>query len=828
MTSRQLDEEAIFHVARAIPSPEARSAYLDQICANDQALRDRVVRLLDVHEKEEHFLNDDQRLLEPTRTTPRPAECAGSQIGRYRLMEQIGEGGMGVVFVAEQQRPFRRKVAVKVIKPGMDSKAVIARFEAERQALALMDHPNVAKVLDAGTTESGHPYFAMELVRGVPITDYCDLNRLTIKERLQLFTDVCSAIQHAHQKGIIHRDIKPSNVLVTLHDGIPVPKIIDFGVAKALNARLSDKTIYTEHLQVVGTMLYMSPEQAELSGLDVDTRSDIYSLGVLLYELLTGTTPFQKEELDQAGFDEQRRILREKDPPRASVRISSLGVTATAIAEHRKTDARRLSLMVKGDLDWIVLKALEKDRTRRYESAAAFAADVKRSLLHETVSARPPSIRYKSAKFCRRNRFAVGTVTAIITALVTGLLLALAGYRAAESQKTQAIREAEKAQLAVSLFTQMLGTPPPGTTEHAAGGTTEVLSSSVPGMLDAFGVSISHHPGLVEHPDVEANIRMVVGWAVYRFDGNKALDHFRRALELRKANPDDHQLLAQSLFAIGHALVKITPKDYQEVEMYYRKALAEEEATCKGTDSALKAVIFQSLAHLYMQEGQLDKAVRYGNESVRMHARVFGDAHLESGIALRTLSQIYDEMGNATLAIKYRRNAVEVFRRGGYVNGDWGNCLQLGKLLQKHGDIDGAITAYRNSLNAIESGHPADHKKQACSIFFLADASYANGNLELVDRYLSRFMALADRESSVKETDNYIDAVLLNVSRLAECDQTDKAVFRLNEVCEKLQKRMASGEEVESSQRNAIKELWKRLKIPANADKWQLLLEPQD
>ncbi len=280
-------------------------------------------------------------------------------------MEQIGEGGMGTVFVAEQERPIRRKVAIKVIKPGMDSKAVVARFEAERQALAMMDHLNIAKVLDAGTTEAGRPYFAMELVRGIPITDYCDDNRLPIRERLELFVHVCHAIQHAHQKGIIHRDIKPTNVLVTLHDGTPVPKVIDFGVAKALNTRLTDRTIYTEHLQVIGTLLYMSPEQAELSGLDIDTRSDIYSLGVLLYELLTGTTPFQKKDLDHAALDEQRRIIREKDPPRASVRISSLGETATGIAEHRKTDPKKLRQLVRGDLDWIVLRALEKDRTRR-------------------------------------------------------------------------------------------------------------------------------------------------------------------------------------------------------------------------------------------------------------------------------------------------------------------------------------------------------------------------------------------------------------------------------------------------------------------------------
>ena len=353
-------------------------------------------------------------------------------------MEQIGEGGMGIVFVAEQERPIRRKVAIKVIKPGMDSKAVVARFEAERQALAMMDHANIAKVFDAGTTDSGHPYFAMELVKGVPITEYCDRNRLTVRERLELFIQVCQAIQHAHQKGIIHRDIKPSNVLVTLHDGKPVPKVIDFGVAKAINARLTDRTIYTEHLQVIGTLLYMSPEQAELSGLDIDTRSDIYSLGVLLYELLTGTTPFQKKELDKAAFDEQRRIIREKDPPRASVRISSLGETATVVAEHRKTDVRKLHQLVRGDLDWIVLKALEKDRIRRYETASGFAADVERFLEHEPVDARPPSAGYRLSRFVRRNRSVVIVTLVIIALLVAGVIGTTSGL-------IWAIRERDRA-----------------------------------------------------------------------------------------------------------------------------------------------------------------------------------------------------------------------------------------------------------------------------------------------------------------------------------------------------------------------------------------------
>ena len=299
-------------------------------------------------------------------------------IGPYKLLEQIGEGGFGVVFMAEQQRPVRRRVALKVIKPGMDTRQVIARFEAERQALALMDHPNISRVLDAGATESGRPYFVMELVRGIPLSEFCDQNRLTVGERLELFITVCHAVQHAHQKGIIHRDIKPNNVLVTLHDGTPVAKVIDFGVAKATGQQLTEKTLFTSFAQMIGTPLYMSPEQAEMSGLDVDTRSDIYSLGVLLYELLTGTTPFDQERMRTAGYDEVRRIIREEEPAKPSARISTLNRAATTVTANRKSDPSRLRQLFRGELDWIVMKALEKDRNRRYETAAAFAADVQR------------------------------------------------------------------------------------------------------------------------------------------------------------------------------------------------------------------------------------------------------------------------------------------------------------------------------------------------------------------------------------------------------------------------------------------------------------------
>ena len=475
--AEQLSAKEIFILAAGLKGIAERQKILDEYCGANSELRKQVDRLLaaadqgnggspldaivDAFGPEETLANLEsdvsaQQSVITDQTMAMTSIKVGSQIGRYRLMEQLGEGGMGVVYVAEQLEPVRRKVALKVIKPGMDSKQVIARFEAERQALALMDHVNIARVLDGGTTEQGLPYFVMELVRGLPITEYCDQAKATTRDRLALFMTVCNAVHHAHQKGIIHRDIKPGNVLVTLHDGKPVVKVIDFGVAKALHQQLSQQTVYTALNQVVGTPLYMSPEQLELSGLDIDIRTDVYSLGVLLYELLTGTPPFDRERLLRSGFDEMRRIIREEEPPRPSQRITTLPkAELSTCAKKRGFDERTFSKSIQNELDWITLKALEKDRNRRYESSSALAADVQRYLDDEQVLACPPSVAYRVKKFIRRHRVLLTTTALVLVSSIVGTSVSIwQAIRANESKQVALASNAIAKQAVDDMYTQ--------------------------------------------------------------------------------------------------------------------------------------------------------------------------------------------------------------------------------------------------------------------------------------------------------------------------------------------------------------------------------------
>ena len=433
-------ERALFNAAVELSSVAKRAALLDRECGGDAALRAAVEALLRADAGvTERFLAAPATLVvsgEKLITSESAEESAGQKIGRYKLLERVGEGGCGVVYVAEQMEPVRRRVALKVIKLGMDTKQVIARFEAERQALAMMDHPNISRVFDAGTTDLGRPYFVMELVRGIRITDYCDQANLGTKERLGLFIKVCQAIQHAHQKGIIHRDIKPSNILVTLNDGVPVPKVIDFGIAKATEGRLTDATVYTQLHQFIGTPAYMSPEQAEMSSLDIDTRSDIYSLGVLLYELLVGSTPFDGQKIMAAGIDEMRRTIREQEPARPSLRLATLqGDALTTAAKRRAVEGPKLIRQLSGDLDWIVMKCLEKDRARRYDTANGLALDIQRHLDNEPVVARPPSQVYRFQKMVGRHRLIFAMLSVVMLSLLLGVIGIFIQFRISEKHR---------------------------------------------------------------------------------------------------------------------------------------------------------------------------------------------------------------------------------------------------------------------------------------------------------------------------------------------------------------------------------------------------------
>jgi len=556
MASTEDREQILFALALEKPA-EKRGVFLDVVCADDPALRQRLEVMLAKLESNDSLMATEAEAPRAGAAGNRsmiPQEMVGQILGRYKLLEKIGEGGCGVVYVAEQTEPVRRRVALKVIKLGMDTKTVVARFEAERQALAIMDHPNIAKVLDAGATESGRPFFVMELVRGIRITDYCDQSNLATKDRLELFIKVCGAIQHAHQKGIIHRDIKPSNILVALHDGVPVPKVIDFGIAKATEGKLTDATVYTQLQQFIGTPAYMSPEQAELTGLDIDTRSDIYSLGVLLYELLVGRPPLDPNELLASGLEGMRKTIREKDPMRPSTRLGALGSDElTTTARRRSAEPPKLIHLLRGDLDWIVMKCLEKDRTRRYDTANGLAADLKRHLANELVTARPPSATYRFQKLWRRNKLLATATASVLLAVLAGTVVSLAqAYRArkemhrAVNAEAQALVEKANAQAALHFIQD------------------EVLSQASPGyqadrdlkvrtLLDRVSERLDRSTG--NQPLVEASIRQTLG-SIYTELGDytKALQHYEGALRLqRQYLGNNHRDTLRSLYGLAMA-----------------------------------------------------------------------------------------------------------------------------------------------------------------------------------------------------------------------------------------------------------------------------------
>ncbi len=621
-------EIEVFNVALELPAAK-RTSYLDKECAGDAALRQRVEALLKASEDSYTCLEGSAAIPSGNfRLPPLPAEKPGDRIGRYKLLQQIGEGGCGVVYMAEQEEPVRRRVALKVIKLGMDTKSVIARFEAERQALALMDHPNIAKVLDAGATDTGRPYFVMELVKAIPITRYCDENNLSTPARLGLFLQICQAIQHAHQKGIIHRDIKPSNILVADHDGVPVPKIIDFGIAKATtDQRLTDKTVFTAFEQFIGTPAYMSPEQAKLSGLDIDTRTDIYSLGVLLYELLTGKTPFESRRLMEAGLDEVRRIIREEEPARPSTKLETLeAAEQTTVARHRQSDPPKLAHLIRGDLDWIVMKALEKDRSRRYETANGLAMDIQRHLENEPILARPPGTAYRLQKSFRRHKLAFTTCAIVGASLLLGVIGStwqavratkaekLAEHRLGEAAaERDAKEEARKEAEAISTFlTQVFTSPSP-----FRDGRTITVAEGLSNATQKLEIDLANQPAR------RAKLLSAVGATYY------GLGLFYDAIPLQEKARD-----------------------------YYLATI--------GPESRDTLVATRRLANLYAEVGRLDEAIKLLEPVVTLSRKVLGPEDPETINAISTLAGTYNVAGRWADSLKLREESLTLSRK---VNG---------------------------------------------------------------------------------------------------------------------------------------------------------------
>ncbi|MEE8155545.1 MAG: serine/threonine-protein kinase [Phycisphaerales bacterium] len=664
----------IFEAALALPRDE-RSPFLTRACEGDETLRAHIESLLEAEHNAPSFLE------QPTHgdsTVPaEPGYKAGDRIGRYKLLEPIGEGGFGTVFMAEQTEPVVRRVAVKVIKLGMDTKQVIARFEAERQALAMMDHPNIARVLDAGATESGRPYFVMELVRGIPITDYCDTNRLTPRERLDLFIPICRAVQHAHTKGIIHRDIKPTNVLVTLHDGVPIPKVIDFGIAKATNARLTEKTLFTEFRQLIGTPEYMSPEQAEISGLDVDTRTDIYSLGVLLYELLTGATPFDSARLRSAGFDEIRRIIREEEPPRPSTRLSELPhaqeptptsggegappgeskhSSIQSIAAHRKTDPSSLSRYIRGDLDWIVMKAIAKDRAQRYDTAHALAADIRHHLANEPVTAGPPSTIYRLRKFVRRNRVTViagGVVS--IAVMLSAIVSIQFGLSATEQERLATERAALAGSLAQFMRETIVGEL--SSTDTTVRQLLDKMAERLNGLDDDDPLLLSTFNSSKEGYITDPHHWLGTAYEIYNaYD--RAAYHYEKALQLKRRVWGDNDVdTLRTMHRLGVCYRRLN--DWEKAAAVLSHCL-EIRTEMLGPQHRDTLGTSNSLAGIYYQRGDHQSAQRLYSSIYRNRLDTLGSDHPETTFSMHQLAKCHAIDGDYQAAYALLSDAVHI------------------------------------------------------------------------------------------------------------------------------------------------------------------------
>jgi serine/threonine protein kinase len=741
-----MTERELFIAALRQPGPAQRVAFLDQATAGDAGLRGRIAAMLADHDRLGSFLEQPAADLSAgpadgsTATSAGPRDGPGASIGPFRLVEVIGEGGMGTVYLAQQQVPVKRLVALKVIKPGMDSNQVLARFEAERQALALMDHPNIAKVLDAGATTAGRSYFVMELVKGVPITTYCDQRRLTPRQRLELFVDVCHAVQHAHQKGIIHRDLKPTNVLVAQYDGKPVPKVIDFGVSKATGAALTDKTLVTGFGTVVGTLEYMSPEQAEMNQLDVDTRSDIYSLGVLLFELLAGTTPLDRRRAQASGMLEALRIIREEEAPTPSNRLSSTD-ELPAIAASRGLEPAKLTRLVRGELDWIVMKALEKDRGRRYETANGFAADVERYLANEPVEACPPSAAYRLRKFVHRNRTGVLAASFVLLALVAGLVGTTAGLvradhhwkraeKSADEERQAKVREAEKHRLADER-TQLAEANARRAVEEkrVADAVREFLQMKLLIHADVLtqADAILHGGGLAANADRDIKVRELLDRAAVELSPENIEKNF----------PNQSLVQAELLATIGATYYGVGETKTAIAFLERAIALARRHY---GDVHTRTLGMQQYLAVAYDDTGNQREAVRLLEHASTALEERLGPDELDTLLAFHNLGTAYVRAGRLDEAVPMLERTHDALVRQFGPNSvrTLTTRLNLARARSLAGRVDDAVGMSEQVHRALEQHAGPDHPRTLCALSVLADAYRDAGKYKECTRLLEQ------------------------------------------------------------------------------------------
>ncbi len=788
---------------------EEREGILQRECGGDQELHKRIQAILAASE-DERFLNAPTPGLGGTppfpagilQEDPQVGEGVGDRIGRYKLLQRIGAGGFGVVYLAEQEQPVRRRVALKIIKLGMDTRQVIARFEAERQALAMMDHPNIAKVLDAGATDSGRPYFVMELVKGTSFTEYCDSQNISFAERLKLFVQVCGAVQHAHQKGIIHRDIKPSNILVTHIDDKPAPKVIDFGIAKATQQRLTEKTMFTEFGQFLGTPVYMAPEQTDPNLLDIDTRSDIYSLGVILYELLTGTTPFDARTLRGAALEEMKRIIREEEPSKPSTRLSTLGKELTNVAKHRRLDPKQLRTILRGDLDWIILKALEKDRSRRYETASSLAADIEHYLNDEPVAAGPPRASYKLKKFIKRNKVGVTAAGLVLMVLVLGILGTSWGLLWALDERERADLEAANAVQAAAAETQAKLEA-----QRAARFALDAEAEATAARLetqqraDELEIVTAFQQSMLGDLDAEQ-----MGWALYSDLRDRvresleaeglAPDHCQATVDdffltLRRANATDvalklidAEVLQRAVRAIHAdfadqpvvraALQQAVADTYRQIGRYpsalsLQNAALETRRAELGDDHLETLGSISSLARLLELMGKYEEAQTYYEEALAGHRRVVGDEHRLTYTALDNLGLLALERGRLEEAYELHEAALRGRRQ--LLGDDDPDTLRsltnLGAIHQQMGQPEEALSYYRDALDGCRRVLGNDHQETIIAINNMGNMMREMERFEQASSYFREALAARRRVQGDEHPDTLIAISNMGVLRMA-------------------------------------------------------------